>query len=1013
MSQLKLISPLLDNFDMGDPISEHDGVRCCPAMKKGTDERYIVKVISIPASRTQLDALLLTGAYPSEQAALGYFEALAADVNEEVQILQKLSRLEGFLPFEGCQTVPMGDDVGYHVYLLSTYKRTLEKQFIRNPMTHLSAINLGLDLCASLAVCRRAGYLYVDLKPSNIFVSQEKEYRIGDLGFVRLDSLLYASLPDKYRSAYTAPELADPFASLNTTIDTYAVGLILYQAYNNGDLPVRSEDGSIAPPEYADYEMAEIILKACAANPTDRWQDPVQLGQALVSYMQRNGANDTPIVPVPVTDVEDVIAAVSAVVDSASETDPIPTSLEEDIPTVKSDVVVKERPIEEEHAVLPESALADQDGAVSEYEAEAVTSDVSLQDEAEAVAMAESLEDDLAFLTDLQDETDPINVTEEIAYSEVSDELNEILAQVDELTSHDIPEPVVAPDPIEIVVPEPIVLPASAIEENGVSETDEDVSLPEGFEPVEIERMDFSADDDNHQESVNSIAEDIDFIPVKKKSKGWLIGIIVALVVLIAIVAGFLLYRNYYLMPINSIKLEGTEDTLTVLVDADADDSVLKVICADSHGNQITLPVVDGKVTFENLIPDTAYNIKIVTDGFHKLTGNTVTAYSTPAKTNIVQFSAVTGSEDGSVILGFTVEGPDDGQWSVLYSAPGEAEQAVVFPSHMVTITGLTIGKEYTFKLVSDTELYVTGTNQITYTASKLVYAEDLIITSFVDGKLSVSWNAPQNANVPHWTVRCYNDSTYNETIITADTAVVFESLDHNHNYTVEVTAAGMSVSQRTFVAKNAMTASNFQADHSDPNQLIITWESNSDGNTDGWLLLYRVDGSDKQASAPCDGNSAVIHGVVPGAVYDFALQDAAGIPVLCEPFSYTAPDAQAFSGYNVTANDMNTSLYQAPSLEYTTTFIPTDSIYMKLSLAKRPGTSEDRITILFVTRDDAGNVINNSSTTLIWKNMWTNRECILAIPHTPENPGDYYIAIYFNGQLVTEQPYTIINAAE
>ena len=29
MSEPKLISPLLDKFIMGDPISEHDGVQCC------------------------------------------------------------------------------------------------------------------------------------------------------------------------------------------------------------------------------------------------------------------------------------------------------------------------------------------------------------------------------------------------------------------------------------------------------------------------------------------------------------------------------------------------------------------------------------------------------------------------------------------------------------------------------------------------------------------------------------------------------------------------------------------------------------------------------------------------------------------------------------------------------------------------------------------------------------------------------------------------------------------------
>ena len=44
MSEPKLISPMLDNFDMGDPISQHDGIRCCPAMKKESDEKYIVNL---------------------------------------------------------------------------------------------------------------------------------------------------------------------------------------------------------------------------------------------------------------------------------------------------------------------------------------------------------------------------------------------------------------------------------------------------------------------------------------------------------------------------------------------------------------------------------------------------------------------------------------------------------------------------------------------------------------------------------------------------------------------------------------------------------------------------------------------------------------------------------------------------------------------------------------------------------------------------------------------------------
>lgn len=993
MSDIKLISPLLDQFDMGDPISTHSGVCCCPAMKKGTTDRYIVKIIHIPASQTQLDALLLTGAYPDEQAAKNYFKELAADVENEAKILKELSALEGFLPYEGYQTVAMEDAIGYKVYLLGTYKRTLEKQFVREPLTHLNAVNLGLDLCASLAVCRRAGYLYVDLKPGNIYVTADKEFRIGDLGFVKLDSILYASLPDKYRSAYTAPELADPFAPLNTTIDIYSVGLILYQVFNNGVLPELTNDGVLPPPEYADYEMSEIILKACAKDPENRWQNPVEMGQALVSYMQRNGVNNTPIVPVSPVVVDEIINTVETITENDND-----VSLNEEI-TPEQDV-----PVIDENALDVDAELL---SIVDELDEESNNLDslLNLSADVDEEVLSTDDMDDLIDITDDLDETDPGNNEVDVTYDEVSEELTEILSQVDELTAHDIPAPVATPEPVEIVIPEMEVIDDTT--ETEVSEI-EDVALPENFEPLDGEHDVSIAEDEPEIEEDPPISEP----EVKKKSKGWLIGIILCLLLLGIVAAGFLYYQYFYLLPINSIKLEGTEDSLTVLVDA-GDDSQLKVVCSDSHGNQITLPVNNGKVTFENLVPNTAYNIKVVTDGFRRLTGNTATAYSTPAQTNIVQFNAVTGSEDGSAILGFTVEGPDDGQWSVIYSTPGEPEKTTIFPSHMVTLTGLTVGKEYTFKLVSDSDLYVTGTDEISFTASKLVYAEELMITSFVSGKLTVSWTAPKDVFVEHWTVRCYNDSDYNETMITSETTAVFENLDHNQNYTVEVTAAGMSVSQRTFVAKNALTASNFKTDNSDPNKLVITWDVGSADNSDGWLMLYKVDGSEKQASVPCSGNGAVINGVVPGASYEFSLQDASGAPVLCEPFSYTMPEAKPFSAYNVTAEDMSFQLYNAPSLEYKTTFNPNDSIYMKINLAKRHAASDDKISILFAIRDESGNVINSSSTTLAWSKLWTYRECILAIPYTPENAGNYHICIYFNGQYITDQTITIENAAD
>ena len=70
MSEPKLISPLLDNYMMGDPISEKSGSRCCPALERDLQTKCIVKIISTPASQAQLDALLLSGAYADAQSDL-------------------------------------------------------------------------------------------------------------------------------------------------------------------------------------------------------------------------------------------------------------------------------------------------------------------------------------------------------------------------------------------------------------------------------------------------------------------------------------------------------------------------------------------------------------------------------------------------------------------------------------------------------------------------------------------------------------------------------------------------------------------------------------------------------------------------------------------------------------------------------------------------------------------------------------------------------------------------------
>lgn len=957
MSEPKLISPMLDGFAMGDPIRDHNGVRCCPAMNNANSDKYIVKIISTPASQTQIDALILSGAFPDKEAVLEYFKGITDGIVEEINVLQKLSQLEGFLSVESYQIETTESESGYDLYMLSKYRNTLEQKLRHGSLTQLEAVNLALDMCAALAVCRRSGYLYVNLKPENVYLSDEKGYRIGDVGFMKLDSLKYASLPDRYRSIYTAPEIADAFSQLNTTLDVYALGLMLYQVYNDGNLPVQDgqQPDGIAPPAYADYEMAEIILKACAQNQEDRWQDPVEMGQALVGYMQRNGANDTPITPVSETIPENIVKQTTA--------------------------------------------------------EESVQAEIDPEDVTEDLIYTEDEEGNLTYLEDENsDETAPEEIDASIAEVEVSDEVNEILNQADDLLAHPTPDPVVQPEPIDVPIPEPIPAEEAPTEENsGDTPEESNTEDDEASEEIPLEEdiiTEEDADDDEEDEK-----------PAKKSH--WLRNLTICLFLLALIAGGFFFYTRYYLQPIESIVLEeGLNCSITVNVSSKLDESKLTVVCSDTYGNQLKQPVKNGRAVFDGLAPNAAYTVNVVVEGFHRLTGDTSAAFTTPVQTNVVQLSAVTGSEDGSAIIGFTIEGPDSKQWNIQYSAKDEPAQTVTFAGHMTTLTGLTPGKEYTIKLSTNDDLLITGISEIKHTANKLVKPTNLKIKGLIDNKLTVVWTKPENVTVESWTVRCYSGTDFDQTLVVSDCTATFEGVDATKEYTVEVTAAGMSVSERTFVPANSITVTNFIARVKN-NALALSWKCVGAAPQNGWLILYTMDGSPVQELTCEEGTSATIPVLVPGANYTVTLETADGVAALGGTINFDIKEADNFSDYKVSKSNMtfkmcktpskkNWDRYDLSSKDYTSTFDPSSKASFLVKLSKSPKSSSDKITTLFVIRDESGSIVSIATTSEKWKKMWSNKYCELDIPSLPQVAGKYSMHIYFNGGFVHEQSFNI-----
>lgn len=441
MSEPILISPLLDGFLMGEPISDHNGIRCCPAMDSQSSEKYFVKIISLPPTSAQLEAMLLAGAFSDEASAVKYYEERANDYIREIEVLQQLSRQEGFIPCCGYQSVSSQEHIGFDVYILNKYMRSLERQFTKKPITHLQALNMSLDICSALAACRRSGYIYANLKPTNIFVTENGEYKISDLGFIHMSGLKYAALPENCISAYTPPEIVDAYSSVNDTLDVYALGMILYRIFNGDSLP-ENKEVPLSPPQYADEELASIILKACSINPEERWRDPAQMGQMLVAYIQKNGTFDTPVVPLPV------------------EPDIIP-----------EEPVTEETPIDQETAetqdVLPEAEMLETENEETLPAADDIPVDQEIMTEAAPLPQEDGTEisDVPEEVSDVQEAVDlPSEETTQEAMDmpseEIMPETDEIPATADasepvteeaELVSEEEAEASTAPVPVEIL----------------------------------------------------------------------------------------------------------------------------------------------------------------------------------------------------------------------------------------------------------------------------------------------------------------------------------------------------------------------------------------------------------------------------------------------------------------------------------------------------------------------------------------------------------------------------------
>ncbi len=185
------------------------------------------------------------------------------------------------------------------------YRERLDES---GPLSTDEVLALGVKMAGALHAAHLDGVLHRDLKPHNIFLSSYGEPALGDFGISTVDDERSISAASGLSVAYAAPEVLED-AAATVASDVYSLAATLYHLVE-GTAPFASKQMRTtvrrilterpAPLARGDAsgELSQVLQRALAKDPADRYVSARALGEALRSVQAALGFDRTPM-PLP------------------------------------------------------------------------------------------------------------------------------------------------------------------------------------------------------------------------------------------------------------------------------------------------------------------------------------------------------------------------------------------------------------------------------------------------------------------------------------------------------------------------------------------------------------------------------------------------------------------------------------------------------------------------------------------------------------------------------------------
>lgn len=258
----------------------------------GICERSALKVISVPQSPEDMKEILDEGM--NDREASTYFNSVMRDIVREIAVMVETKSCEHIVRYEAHKVIAHENGIGGDILIRMELLASLPEYRRTHEMDENDVIRMGRDLADALTYCERKGLIHRDIKPQNIFVTENGSFKLGDFGIARrMQRTTGASR--KGTEDYMAPEVYLR-RHYGTTVDIYSLGLVMYKYTNYGRLPFlplpptppsfddreqalqnRMNGVPLPPPAEAGEGLSAIILKACAYDSAQRYRSAGEL----------------------------------------------------------------------------------------------------------------------------------------------------------------------------------------------------------------------------------------------------------------------------------------------------------------------------------------------------------------------------------------------------------------------------------------------------------------------------------------------------------------------------------------------------------------------------------------------------------------------------------------------------------------------------------------------------------------------------------------------------------------